>query len=288
MEMSRTHAEGVHRRQEQTTTRHLAGLAADEDGQPDERPPLVLLHGLTFDRSMWRPILAELRLVDPGRQIIALDLPGHGQSPGWSSYDLASLSAGVRRAVEDAQLRSPVIVGHSMSAVIATDYAARYPTRGVVNVDQPLEVARFAALVRPLAEKLRGPAFPEIWEMFARSMHVELLPESAQRLVRSTAAPRQDLVTAYWRELLDRPTADLVVDVTNALARLRAAGAPYLVVAGDDLEPGYRQWLMKTLPQTTIAVWPGSGHFPHLAHADRFADCLAATGRWPGAVTEAV
>jgi pimeloyl-ACP methyl ester carboxylesterase len=281
MEMARTHDEGMRQQHAQATPRRLAGLAADEDGQPDERPPLVLLHGLTFDRSMWRPALAELRHVDPGRQIVALDLPGHGQSPGWSSYDVASLSHGVHRAIEDAQLRSPVVVGHSMSAVIATDYAARFPTRGVVNVDQSLEVAPFAGLVRPLAEKLRGPAFPEIWEMFARSMHVELLPESAQKLVRSTAAPRQDLVTAYWREILDRPIDELVDHVTTALARLRDAGAPYLVVAGDDLEPRYRKWLMETLPQATITVWPGSGHFPHLAHPDLFAECLAATGQWP-------
>lgn len=280
MAVATTHDEHV-QQNAQATSRELAGLAADEDGHPDERAPLVLLHGLTFDRSMWRPALAELRRIDSGRRTIAFDLPGHGQSPGWSSYDVASLSHGVHRAIQDAQLRSPVIVGHSMSAVIATDYAARYPTRGVVNVDQSLEVAPFADFVRPLVEKLRGPSFPEMWEMFARSMHVELLPESAQKLVLSTAAPRQDLVLAYWREILDRPLADLVDQVTSTLARLRTAGTPYLVVAGDDLEPGYRTRFAETLPQATITVWPGSGHFPHLAHPHLFAECLAATGRWP-------
>jgi pimeloyl-ACP methyl ester carboxylesterase len=46
--------------------------------RPDGRPPLVLLHGLTFDRAMRQPALAELRKTDPGRQVLALDLPGHG------------------------------------------------------------------------------------------------------------------------------------------------------------------------------------------------------------------
>jgi pimeloyl-ACP methyl ester carboxylesterase len=36
-----------------------AGMAADLYGSADERPPLVLLHGLTFDRRIWRPVLAE-------------------------------------------------------------------------------------------------------------------------------------------------------------------------------------------------------------------------------------
>jgi pimeloyl-ACP methyl ester carboxylesterase len=45
-----------------------AGLAADDLGRSDDRPPLVLLHGLTFDRRMWRSALAELEAIDPGRR----------------------------------------------------------------------------------------------------------------------------------------------------------------------------------------------------------------------------
>jgi pimeloyl-ACP methyl ester carboxylesterase len=254
----------------------LAGLAADDSGESDARPPLVLLHGLTFDRSLWRPALDELQRIDPGRRVLALDLPGHGASRGWPSYDIASVAHAVHRAVEEAQLRSPVVVGHSIGGVIATFYAACYPTRGVINVDQPLQVGPFAGLVQSLADKLRGPAFPAVWQMFATSMHIELLPEAGQRLVLSSSQPGQDVVVGYWRELLDRPASEIADMVATALAAVRAAGVPYLVVAGDDLEPAYRQWLTEALPQATVKVWPGSGHFPHVAHPARFAECLAA------------
>ena len=160
--------------------RMLAGLAADDYGTPDERPPLVLLHGLTFNRSLWRPALDELSKIDPGRRVLVLDLPGHGQSPTWPSYDMERVVDGVHLAIEEAQLQSPVVVGHSISAVIATIYGARYPTRGVVNVDQSLQVASFAHLVQSLAEKLRGPGFPAVWEMFAASMHVDSREHPAQ------------------------------------------------------------------------------------------------------------
>jgi pimeloyl-ACP methyl ester carboxylesterase len=254
-------------------------LAGDDSGSPNRRPPIVLLHGLTFDRSLWNPALAELRRIDPGRRVLALDLPGHGESPGWPSYDIESVADGVHRAVEQAQLQSPVVVGHSISAVIATLYAARYPTRGVVNVDQSLQVAPFASLVRSLADKLRGPEFPAVWEKFAASMQIERLPESAQDLLRSTCQPRQELVLGYWRELLERPIDELVDLAAASLTAVRDAGVPYLVVAGNALESGYQQWLTEMLPQVKIAVWPGSGHFPHLAHPDRFAESLAATSR---------
>ncbi|MBJ7601843.1 MAG: alpha/beta hydrolase [Candidatus Dormibacteraeota bacterium] len=261
--------------------RTLGGLAADDYGESDARPPLMLLHGLTFDRSLWRPTLAELRRIDPGRRVLAFDLPGHGESPEWSSYDVESVADGVHSAVQEGQLQAPVLVGHSIAAVIATLYAARHPTRGIVNVDQSLQFAPFAGLVQSLADKLRGPAFPAVWEQIAASMHIELLPESAQHLVRASCHPEQDLVLGYWREILERPHDEVADLATGGLASVRAAGVPYLVVAGSALEPDYEQWLKEMLPQATVIVWPGSGHFPHLAHPDRFAKCLAATARWP-------
>jgi pimeloyl-ACP methyl ester carboxylesterase len=284
MEMGRTQttAQGA------AVVRTLAGLAADDWGESDARPPLVLLHGLTFDRNLWRPSLDELQRIDPGRRVLALDLPGHGASSAWPSYDIASVASGVHHAVEEAELQSPVVVGHSISGVIATIYAARYPTRGVINVDQPLQAAPFARFVQSLADQLRGPAFPAVWQMFEASMHIELLPDAGQELVRSISRPQQDLVLGYWHELLDSSAGELADMVEATLAAVRAAGVPYQVVAGDDLEPGYREWLTKTLPQATVTVWPGSGHFQHVAHPARFAACLAAGGsRWSNEATMA-
>ena len=41
--------------------------------------PVVFLHGLTFDRRSWGPIITRL---SAGVRSIAIDLPGHGGSPG--------------------------------------------------------------------------------------------------------------------------------------------------------------------------------------------------------------
>lgn len=253
----------------------FAGLAADDSGQSDARAPLVLLHGLTFDRSMWCPALTELERVDPARRVLAFDLPGHGDSAAWESYDMQRLAAGVHRAVEEAGLDRPVVVGHSLGAIIATIYGGTYPARGVVNVDQSLQTAPFARFLQSIAEQLRGPAFPAVWEQFVASMRLECLPEDAQELLRSATDPRQELVHGYWQDVLDRP-ADEVVESTDAgLAALRAADVPYLIVAGDEPTPEYRQWLGERLPHAELVVLADSGHFPHLAHPAEFARLLA-------------
>jgi pimeloyl-ACP methyl ester carboxylesterase len=258
----------------------FAGLAGSLEGKPDHRPPLILLHGLTFDRTMWQPAVAELRKLDPRRRVLAVDLPGHGRSPAWPSYDFEGIAEGVHRAARHAKLHRPVLVGHSAGAVIATIYASRYPARGVVNVDQWLQAEPLARLFQSLAGQLRGPGFVTAWEMVEASMSIGLLPDAAQELLKSARNPRQDLVTGYLRELLDHPPAEFARSAAAQLAALRTAQVPYLFVAGNEIGPDYRTWLSRVLPQATIAVWPASGHFPHLAHPRRFAECLAATARW--------
>ena len=262
------------------SARLFARLAGDLNGDPDDRAPLILLHGLTFDRAMWRPALAELATIDPGRRVLAVDLPGHGHSPAWPSYDAEGVAEAVHRAALAAKLPAPVLVGHSVAAMIATVYAARYPARGVVNVDQWLQIEPVARLIQSQAGQIRGPGFPAIWEMFEASMHMELLPSAAQELLRSARYLGQDLITGYWRELLERPVAELASDVAAMLAGLRAAKVPYLFIAGHDVEPEYQDWLNHALPRARVTVWPGSGHFPHLAHPRRFAECLTATACW--------
>lgn len=264
----------------QGAVRILAGLAAEDRGESDLRPPLVLLHGLSFDRSMWRPALSELQTLDPGRRSLALDLPGHGDSASWPSHDIASVADGVHRAATEAGLDAPVVVGHSLAAIVASVYASRHPARGVINVDQSLETAPFATTLQSLADKLRGPDFPVMWDHFAASMHIELLPPAGQDLVRTTSRPGQDLVLSYWKEVLERPVEETAEQVAQGMALVRESGTPHVIVAGAEPDADYRSWLCAMLPQATVIVWPESGHFPHLAHPRDFAQVLASTADW--------
>jgi pimeloyl-ACP methyl ester carboxylesterase len=258
-----------------TSGQSFGGLAADSYGTDDERPALVLLHGLTYDRRTWEPTLRELAAIDPDRRVVALDLPGHGGSQRRESYHMSEIAAVVHDAVTDAGLEAPVLAGHSIGGLLATIYAATYPSRGVVNVDQPLLVGSFAERLRQAESMLRSPAYGDIWNMMLASMHIELLPPAAHELVRTATTPRQDLLLGYWNEIMVTPTEDINARLMAGMAAIRSSGIPYRHVSGAELEPAYRRWLESALPDVTITVLPDSGHFPHLRHPAEFAKILA-------------
>jgi pimeloyl-ACP methyl ester carboxylesterase len=259
--------------------RRLAGLAVDNVGCTDSRAPLLLLHGLSFDRRIWRPILSRLQEIDPFRRILAVDLPGHGGSDDRPSYDLDDVLEAVHRATTAAGLVAPVVVGHSASGLAATVYAGRYPSRGVISVDRTLEVGDFGAYLAQNAERLRGAEFQAEWRrLFASDF--DRLPPATARLLRESSRPRQDVIDGYWRIGLDGHADEFVAEIRAATAVLARDGTPYRLIAGADPGPAHRAWLRRELPQALVEVWPLSGHFPQLAHPDRFARRLAATGTW--------
>ena len=85
--------------------------------------PIVLLHGVGLDHTMWEPLRTELaQLTD--RPVVALDLPGHGDRPPLT--DPAALT----ELAEDVAARLPGrahLVGFSLGALIAQHLARHRP-----------------------------------------------------------------------------------------------------------------------------------------------------------------
>ena len=100
-----------------------------------ERPPgVVLIHGFTGDRVLMSGLAR--RLADNGYGVLAIDVNGHGENRNpfnGSNFDSSSLRANVKAAVDF--LRSSqlvdgsriVVMGHSMGAGAALDYATNDP-----------------------------------------------------------------------------------------------------------------------------------------------------------------
>jgi pimeloyl-ACP methyl ester carboxylesterase len=258
--------------------RRWAGLAGRLHGaEPALGAPFVFLHGLTFDRHMWEPVLDAL---PAGHRAIAFDLPGHGGSPALPQQGLAVVAEAIHEAVLEAGLDAPIVVGHSIGGPLANIYAARYPAAGVVTVTTPLRVEPFAQLLRSLRSQLAGDGFAEAWAIYQDSWHMELLTPAQRALLRAGDRRGDDalrlLVLSYQSDLLERPLEDVVRERDEELSQLRTAGTPYLTLHSCPVDPADGAWLHERLPQAEILVWRLGHHFPHLAHPARLAALLAA------------
>jgi pimeloyl-ACP methyl ester carboxylesterase len=249
-----------------TTVQQSNKLAYEERGTGS---PIVFVHGLTFNRSTWRPITD--RLADRFR-CVAVDLPGHGESAGLPR-SMEEVGGEVHQLVTDLGIERPVVVGHSLGAMLVTMYAALFPVAGVVNVDQPLDTEPFARMLHQMEPALRGPNFSAVFEPIRQSIGVELLPEPLRSRTQATQTVSQNLVLAYWNEVLHRSPEDLqaLIDETA-----RMISAPYLAVFGRKLADDERQRLDDRLSLLELEEWPDRGHMVHLMEPDRFARRLTA------------
>jgi len=248
-----------------TATDPETGLAYDIEGNG---PPVVFLHGLTFDRRTWRPIIDQL---DGSVTSIAIDLPAHGGSGG-EPAPLEQITEQVHQLLATLGVERPVVVGHSMAAAVAGLYASAHPVRGIVMVDQSTEILPFAQMLHQIAPMLRGPAFDQIWPNIENSLGLDRIPEPARTLVLDTHHVKQDVVLGYWDQVLNTEPAELQAWIDGISAGIQI---PCLVVFGRPATDGERERLGR-MPGAQIEEWVGDGHFVHLVDPERFATRLHA------------
>jgi pimeloyl-ACP methyl ester carboxylesterase len=226
--------------------------------------PIVLLPGLTFDRRSWRPIVDRL-----GDDVctIAIDLPAHGASPG-PPCDLEAVAARVHGLLDGLGVADPIVVGHSMSGAVALIYAARYPVRGAVSVEAPVNVGPFAEMVQYLEPALRGPGFADVFARFEQSMGLSLVPEPLRSVALESHEVRREVVLGYWDQLMRSDADRLQARVEELAGRI---DVPVLALFGQRLAAAERDYLRRLVRGAQLEEWPGRGHFVHLADADRFA-----------------
>jgi pimeloyl-ACP methyl ester carboxylesterase len=246
-------------------TDERTGLAYDITGSGT---PVVFVHGLTFDRRTWQPIIDRL-----GGTVssVAIDLPAHGGSHG-EPVPLQEVADQVHRLVQALGLERPVVVGHSISAAVAGLYAAAYPTRGIVFVDQATEVLPFAQMLHQVGPMLRGPAFGQIWASIEDSLGIQHIPEPVQSLVRQSHVVDQHVVLGYWNQVLTTDPVELqawIDDMTSSIHE------PCLAVFGRHATDSERERL-RCLPDVEIEEWDGDGHCVHLVDPARFTTRLRA------------
>lgn len=88
--------------------------------------PLVLLHGISSGAASWHKQMAL-----SGYRVLAWDMPGYGESPMLpvEQANAGDYADALARLLDHAGVERAVVVGHSLGALVASAFAAKYPRR---------------------------------------------------------------------------------------------------------------------------------------------------------------
>ena len=92
-----------------------------------DQDSIVFVHGAAMDHSVW--ILQSRYFAFHQRNVLALDLPGHGRSGGEALASIGELADWLIQVLDSADIAQATLVGHSMGSLAVLEAAARYPQR---------------------------------------------------------------------------------------------------------------------------------------------------------------
>ncbi|MFV8280952.1 alpha/beta fold hydrolase [Christiangramia marina] len=94
-------------------------------GSGHTKIPLVLLHGFLEDMAIWDDFKEGL---GKERQIICIDLPGHGRSKNFSgSHNMQEMANIVAAVLNDAGIQKISLAGHSMGGYVGLEFLDNFP-----------------------------------------------------------------------------------------------------------------------------------------------------------------
>ncbi len=251
-------------------------------------PTVVLVHGMAGSLTTWDPVFAEL---SETCDVIAIDLPGHGESSRLrGDYSLGSLASSVRDLLDTLEVKTATIVGHSLGGGIALQFMYQFPERC-----ERLVLVSSGGLGREVTPMLRALTVPGAGAALAGAARVQ-----HYRYVAAAGRLARPLASRIWNDLpymlrqmatLDDPetrraflaTINAVIDVggqgINASDRLHlAAGLPTLIVWGEDdrmIPSAHGAAAADLVPDCRFELVPGAGHYPHEDDPELFASLLA-------------
>jgi len=230
--------------------------------------PLLLLHGIGHHRQAWDPVVD---ILATERDVVAVDLPGFGASPGLPeglAYDLPTTTAVLAAFCEALGLDRPHVAGNSLGGLLALELGRERLVRSVTA----LSPAGFWSE----AERRYASTLLVTMRRVARGMPLPLV----ETLSRS-AAGRTALTSAIYARPARRAPEAVVAET---LALTGAVGFEQVLRAGgsvrftDDI-PGLpvtiawgtrdrillrRQGVRakRVIPQARLIRLPGCGHCP--------------------------
>ncbi|PTL76074.1 hypothetical protein DAT35_51855 [Vitiosangium sp. GDMCC 1.1324] len=233
-------------------------------GEP--RTVVAIVHGIGEHGGRFKNIVHHL--VARGHAVYAIDLRGHGRSPGQRGHLLswAEYREDVKAFLEKVSAREPgrplFIYGHSMGGLIVLDYVLRHPEglSGTIISGPPFESVGVATPLMVASARILS----RLWPTF--SLEVPLEPAALSR--------EPAMVTQYLEDPLvhRKCSARWAAEAIDANLWVKAHATdlrvPLLLLHGEEdrinTAAGTRRFFESvTFPDKALYVLPGGYHEPH-------------------------
>ncbi len=241
--------------------RHI-GYEAQPGAAEKTAPTLVMIHGSGGDRHDWR---AQLDGLSDRYPVVALDLPGHGDSDPPGEQNVAGYADWVASFVETLGLSRVMLVGWSLGSAIAQWIA--------------LQARPWLCALGLVGAGARLKVHPAFLEGFLQDSEkaIDMLTEYA--LSQGTADSLRQTVR---NQFLRSPSRLLHGDFTacnefDVIERVGSIGLPtWIAVGAEDrlTPPKYSAFLHERITGSRLDTIPGAGHLVMIEKPDVFNSLL--------------
>lgn len=232
-------------------------------------PPIVFVHGFACAHTDWD---AQVVHLSPSQQTVAVDLRGHGASPGVAAdCSIERYGADVAEVMRTLDLPPAVLVGHSLGCRVVTEAALQAPahTKAVILVDG----SQFAPAMAPV---LKGAfAQPDGFATMVRSLFNDMFTSRSDQ---PTAARVTDRALRLPRQIGEKMLTDLLrYDTHRLTASLASLRVPVMAIQTThsnerrertSMRQGqtsaYLDMLRAAIPTARLKIIEDTGHFPQL------------------------
>ena len=227
----------------------------------------VLVHGWSCNLDYWKYQIPDLA---KRARVIALDLPGHGQSDKPEmNYTMDHFAAAIDAVMRDAKVERAVLVGHSMGTPVARQFYRKYPqkTLAIVIVDGGLRPFGDKAMREQFLTMFRSPNYKEAGaQMFTQMTPVLAAADKAAVMASLSATPQNVLVTAMESMSDD---ALYTNDKINVPVLAILAKSPFW-------QADTEQFFRSLAPDFEYHMWEGVDHFLHMEKPKEFNETVIA------------
>ncbi|MGR3616813.1 MAG: alpha/beta fold hydrolase [Paracoccaceae bacterium] len=230
-----------------------------QHGNPTEQPTLLVAHGLYGSARNWGVIAK--RLSDE-RQVVAVDMRNHGQSPWYDSHTYEELADDIAEIIQ--RIGGPVdLLGHSMGGKASMMLALRHP-----DLLRKLIVADIApvAYSHSQLKYIEAMRAVRLDNLERRSQaEADLADAGVEPALQSFFTQSLDIPGKRWRLNL-RVLADQMPNIMSFPQTDAVWPGPVLMLSGansDYVLPEHRALVRARFPGARFAKIPGAGHWLH-------------------------